>query len=113
MSLKNSVSLILLTSIDSATIAVINYTAINPTGLGAPCFLIRIINNSNEDITVSFDGINDNEFVPKTSYIAINTQTNAAPNNYVSKFSQGTKIYVRGTAGIGLIYLAGYYSPNQ
>lgn len=112
MSVTNSVQAIPLTSIDSATLTA-NYQAINVGGLAAPCFLIRVINASNVPVTISYDGVNDNDYLPANTVLQLNFQANSQPNNQVAKLSQGTKISVKGNVGIGLIYVAGYTQRNQ
>ena len=108
---KNSMLAIEMESIDSATFTG-NYQAINVDGLTEPCSIIRIVNDSDRDITVSYDGILDNDYIRTGSNLDLNFQTNAQPNNKVAKMAQGTVIYVAGLAGgTGLIYLAGYYQP--
>lgn len=108
---KNSMLAIEMESIDSATFTG-NYQAINVGGLTEPCSIIRIINDSDRDIVVSYDGVLDNDFVGNGDHMDLNFQTNSQPNNKVAKMAQGTVVYVAGLAGgTGLIYLAGYYQP--
>ena len=110
MAFKDKISSIPLTSIDSATVSG-TYQAINSSGLDNPCFLIRIINDSSQDVTISYDGTTDNDYLRTTETLSLPFQTNARPSNFVANIPKGTKVYVKGTAGTGAIYLAGYYSP--
>lgn len=112
MSSKNSVKAIPLTFIQSSVIDD-TYSLIDANGLPNACFLLKIINNSNEDVTVSYDGDTDQEYVPKNTIATINAQTNAGPNSFVTLFPVGMGIYVKGTAGTGDVYLAGYYVPQN
>jgi hypothetical protein len=107
MPVKNAATPIPLTSIDSTAVTD-TYQAINTTGLPFPCFSINILNDSDEDITVSFDGVNDHEYIVSDFDRDILFQTNAQPTNSVALLPQGTKIYVKGTAGTGYIYLSGW-----
>jgi len=109
MPVKNIVAAIKLTNIASSTLTGA-YQAIN-TGLSSPCFLIRIINNSSTDVTVSYDGINDNDYIPHGTFVDLNFATNSQPNNNCALMPINTIVYVKGTAGTGNIYLAGYYQP--
>lgn len=112
MAVKNSIQAIELTSIDSATFTGA-YQAINASGLDNSCFMIRIINNSNRDITISYDGTNDHDFVQDTLSLQVNFQTNAQPNTNIANIRKGTIVYVKGTAGgTGLVYLAAYYQAQ-
>lgn len=106
---SNSVKAIVLTNIASSTLTS-SYKPINASGLDQPCFTIRITNNSSNDVTISYDGINDNEIVLKSGGIFdSNSQTNSLPNNKVAMWNKGKVIYIKGTAGTGNIYLSGYY----
>ena len=108
MAAKNRVNNITLTSIDSATFTGA-LQVINTNGLDESCFLIRIINNSDKDITISYDGLIDHDFVGTLSTLQLPAQSNAQPSSFISNISKGTKVYVKGAAGTGLVYLAGYY----
>lgn len=107
---KNIVRAIPLTTIASSTVSGA-YAAINPNGLPNSCFMIEIINASSMAITVSYDGSTDNDFVPANTVRMLEFQTNAQPNNWQASLAQGTIVYVKGTAGTGNVYLAGYFQP--
>jgi hypothetical protein len=106
----NRVKALILKSFDSAGLSG-TYQAISATGTEAPCFFLRIVNNSNTSITISYDGTNDNEFLLATSSLEIASQTNSIPAGRIALFPIGQKVYVKGSAGVGLIYLSGYYQP--
>lgn len=112
MGLKNTVQAIALSSIDSATFTGA-YQVVNTLGLPQSCFLIRIINNSNIGVTVSYNGTMDNDFVRAGESMTLNFQGNSQPNNHVAKLPVGTKVYVKAAAGAGFVYLAGYFQPVQ
>lgn len=105
---KNSIQAIPLTSLDTSTLSG-DYIAINATGTTEPCVLIRVINDSDTDLTVSYDGSNDHDYVRTGSVLDINLQTNSQPNSKVAQLSRGTVVYVKSAAGTGNVYLAGYY----
>ena len=111
MAVKNSVQALALTSIDSATFTGA-YQAVNAAGLSKNCFMIRLTNNSNKDITVSYNGTTDHDFVKAGASIQLEFQTNSQPNNLIANMAAGTIVYVKGAAGTGLVYLAGYYQPS-
>lgn len=112
MSVKNSIQPIPLTSINSATFTG-NYQLISGAGgLTNSCIILRIINNSNIGVTVSYDGINDHDFVPANSVLQLPFQSNAQPNNFSALIAKGTRIYVKAAAGAGIVYLSGYYQPQ-
>lgn len=101
MSFKNRLQPVPLTSVDVSTLTDISYTVVNGDGLPFPCSLMRISNNSGVDILISFDGINDHEFVFNDQVVALNAQTNAAPTNFVSLFPKGQKVYAKVYTGTG------------
>lgn len=105
---QDSVKPLLLKSKASSTVTG-TYAAINALGFEHSPFLIRINNASNQGITVSYDGINDHEFVLSNDFVEIPSQANAQPNARVALFPKNTVVYVKGTAGAGTIYLSGYY----
>lgn len=112
MAVKNSVAAVILTSLDSAVFDG-TLVAINPNGLPEACFMIRVINNSDKDIVISYNGGDGHDFVPHGQTLQIESQMNSQPNNFICKFPKGTIVYAAGTdAGTGLVFLAGYYQVN-
>lgn len=85
------------------------YQAINTSGLGEACFMIRLVNTTNGAVDVSYDGTNDHDVIPLTSYIEVSGQTNAQPQGWTAVFAKGQKIYVKGSAAAGSVYLSAYY----
>lgn len=75
------------------------------------CCIVRIINASNAQVLVSFDGANDHDVVLAAGALQLNAQTNSQPNNFIANVAKGSLIYVKG-AGAGNVYLAGYYQPS-
>lgn len=86
-----------------------NYEPINPGGLPGACFKIRITNDSNADITISFNGVDDNEISIATTIIELDFQNNAQPNSNLALLPKGTQVFIKGGAGVGNIYMAAYY----
>ncbi len=105
---QNSVKPLLLGSLASASV-IATYLPANGIGFAHAPFLVRIINASNAAVTVSYNGIDDHDFVPANSVLELPTQTNSQPNAQVALFSKNTVVYVKGAAGMGTIYVAGYY----
>lgn len=111
MAVKNSISAVPLATFSSASVTG-SYLPVITGGLAKSCFLIRITNASTKDITISFDGTTD------ADYIFSNTANNIPgiypliPNTNSAQFAHGTQIYVKGTAGTGNIYVAGYYQSQ-
>ena len=104
----NYVLPITMTSKNSATFTG-GYDVVN-AGLTNPCFMLRIINDSSEDIEVSFDGTVSHDYIVSGDTLQIYAQANAQPNGCVANFRKGQPIYVKSGAGQGCIYVAAYYS---
>jgi hypothetical protein len=88
------------------------YDLINLGGLSHACFLIRILNRSNVSLEISYDAVHTHDFIPADSSMELNFQTNSQPSNYVALMRKGQLVYVLNPnqgAGVGYIYLIGYY----
>jgi len=105
---QNSVKPFTLSSILSSTVTGL-YAPLNGTGFQQAPFFIRIVNASTTAITISYNGVNDHEFIPSNGVFELPSQTNSQPNGHVALFPKNTIVYVKGTAGTGNIYLSGYY----
>lgn len=115
MAVKNNVLPIPATSVDSATFGAAYVLLSATAGIPFPLFLVRIFNNSNVNVLISYDGTNTHDFVTAGGVLELNFQTNSQPNTMIAKLAAGTKIYAKATtggAGVGLVYLAGYYQPQ-
>ncbi len=112
MSVKNTVNAVEMFFIASGVIESDEYTAINSGGLPFACFLLRIINDSDEGVLVSYDGVTDHDFVSQNQTLQIPFQANSQPNNHVALIPKGTTVYVKGTAGDGDVYVAAYYQKS-
>jgi len=112
MASKNSVLALELTTFNSASLTAA-YQAINVNGFQHPLFLLRIVNNATTAITISYDGITDHDYIAPNSTTQIPFQTNGQPNNFCAGMKQGTEVFVKGTAGVGTVAVAGYYQPTQ
>lgn len=113
MAYKNTVLPIPLTSINSATFTGAYQLLSGAAGLTNACIMLHIVNNANVSITISYDGVNDHDFLLPATDRELNFQTNANPQAYAASLAQGTKVYVKGAAGVGLVYLSGWYQPKE
>ena len=109
---KDSIKPLLITSVDSSTLGLGAYSVINADGLDGPCFMIRITNASSAPIIISYDGLVDHDVLVDDDVLQLDFQTNSRPGNKVAQMAKGTKIYVRGAAGQGFIYLSGWYQES-
>jgi hypothetical protein len=107
MALTSAVKAINLSSLDAAGLTG-GYDVIN-AGLSHSCFKLRFINDSNVAVGISFDGVNTHDYIRSASDFTLDFQNNAGPSGYRAMMAKGTKVYLIGVAGKGLIYLSGYY----
>lgn len=88
------------------------FLPINVDPLPEPCFLVRIINASTEDIWISYDGVTTHDYLPSGHIATIDYQTNALPNACVAQEPKGLIVYVKDVNAplkpMGYIYLAAY-----
>jgi hypothetical protein len=71
--------------------------------------LLKITNNSDVDVTISWDGTNDHEFVPSGSFVLLDFCSNRAWDAQLVAAAQ-TQFYIKGSAGTGSVYLSTYYA---
>jgi hypothetical protein len=109
MAVRNTVSAIPLAAVDAATF---NGAYQLVGGLPHACFMLRFINNTTEDVLVSYDGVTDNDVIVHDTTVQIESQTNSQPNNFTCLFGKGMNIYLKAATGTGEFYIAGYYQIN-
>lgn len=110
---KNIVKAIPLGTFDAAALTA-NYQPIYAGGLPHALSLLRIINKSDTDIVISYDGITDNDFITVGTTFILPAQMSSQPNNQVMQIPAGSMLSVRHdkVAGVGTIYVSGYYNPE-
>ncbi len=95
-----------LRSIDSATFTGLNQNLGTP--LAHPGYIVKLVNVSNVLVTISVDGINDVDVAPANSFWLYD-EGKVGLNGGMPALPQGTQIQVRGSAGVGLVYLVVQY----
>lgn len=94
-------------SIDVSGIAAGAFSAMGDPLEGALAF-IRITNSSNVAVFISYNGLVDHEYIPAGGKMEHYFMVDLIPN--VALLRKGKVIYVRGNAGVGSVYLSGYYN---
>ena len=92
--------------IDSATFNN-SYQAVG-SALTRPIRIVKIVNNSDEDIDISTDGVTDHDACPAGGFCLYDLTANKVQYQGQSGafFAEGTQFYVKGAAaGTGLVYL--------
>lgn len=95
-----------LRSIDSATFTGA-YQAVG-TPFNYPIRILKIINNSDENVSVSWDGIADHDFIPAATFALYDFGTNRGNSSPGLDLPQGIQISVKGSAGTGLVYVVAF-----
>jgi|SRR3990167_2179318 len=78
-------------------------------GLPRSCFLIRLVNLSNVPVFFSYNNNDLHEVVPAGQTVTLPGFSNAKPGEVLPMFARGMQFSVFGVAGIGNIYLVGYF----
>ncbi len=85
--------------------------------LGSPltlaCCLIKFVNNSSSDVTISWDGLNDHDFIPANSFALYDVCSDAGTIRglYVPR---GTQFYVKGTGVLAeSVYLVAFHTSED
>lgn len=106
MAYSNRISFEVLRTLDSSTMASSSTYYNIGTKLDNASYKLKIVNNSNVLVTISIDGINDYDVIPKTSYVLYdNSQAQMSTANLPS-IPAGTQFSAKAaSAGEGLIYL--------
>lgn len=112
MSYQNRIKIQELSTFNAASLTA-NYQEINSTGFPEPIVILRIVNASDADITLSYDGSTDQEFIPGTaaaiprSMLQLDFTSTPSTTGYLY-LAKGTKVFVKGSAGTGTIYISAY-----
>ena len=104
MSYTNKITWNPLQSIDSSTFTgsyLLLGTLLNPATI------CKIVNNSNVLVTISVDGLQDHDILPANSFVLYDEDASGTPDPQV--LPNGTKFFVKGSVGSGLVYLISQY----
>lgn len=80
---------------------------------GHPMRVVKFVNNTNQDVLVSYDAVNDNDFVPANGFTLYDVTTNAYNEGGKFVFQNETPIFVKGTAGTGTFYVVAAYGKGE
>lgn len=78
-----------------------------------PMRMICIVNNTNGDLTFSFDTVNDNLFVPAGGFKLFDLTTNKNDPDTTFVFRIFTQVYVKGSPSSGSVYLEAIYGQGE
>ena len=83
------------------------------TPLANSARLVKFVNNTNQTVLVSWDGINDHDVLPSGSFALYDFTSNRGnPSPYLAA-AQGTQFYVSASAGTGTFYCVVFYGHTS
>lgn len=90
-----------------------SYAAIG-TPFGHAMRIIRVVNATQGDMFISFDGVNNNLFLPAGSFVLYDYSTNTEPSVYF-QLAKNTQVYCKqSTAPIsGAVYVEAIYGFGE
>jgi len=110
-SISNKLLPLVIGTIDSATFTGSYQLVLT---LSHPVVFLRIVNSSNTNVGVSFDGTHDHDFVPTVSQFNLPVGALNQAGNYNCFIPSGTSIYVKAAANManaGIVTVSAYYQP--
>ena len=106
---QNTIKAIPLTIFDSAGLGAA-YESMNSPGFEHPVVYVTITNDSDQDIFISYDSVEDHDIVFHGGMLILFPQMLSLPNNKVAMFSRNQDIFGRVEApATGDVYIAAYY----
>ena len=75
--------------------------------------LVKIVNNTNGDLTISYDGSTDNDFVPAGGFTLYDFTTNRVSSEGTFVFQPGTQVYAKGTPSTGSCYVVAVFGRGE
>lgn len=91
------------------------YTAVG-TAIAHPMRQLKFVNNTDSDIIVSFDGTNNNDFVPTYGFSLYDFTTNKTLPDTTFVIQNGTQVYAKyATAAptVGSFYVVAVYGQGD
>lgn len=108
MAYTNQVQYETIRSIDSSTFTG-SYQALG-SAISHPACIVKLVNNSNKDVTISINGTNDHDFLPSGGFMLYDYTSNTPSGSVNGVFApQRRQYFVKGSAGTGSVYLVVQY----
>lgn len=77
--------------------------------LAHPSRIVKFTNNTATTVTISWDGTNDHEILPTTSFVLLDVSTNREISD-IFNIAAGVQFYVKGSVSTGTFYISSYYA---
>jgi hypothetical protein len=75
--------------------------------------LVRFQNTTDAGITLSFDGVADNLYLPSQTFLLFDITTNRLGNLTTWCFQNGTQVYAAGSPSMGAVYVECLYGQGD
>lgn len=85
------------------------------TPFGHPMRIIKIVNTTNADMVISFDGTNDNDYIPAGSFALYDLSANEDNGSAGWFFRVGTQVYVKynSAPSSGSVFVTTLYGKGE
>lgn len=83
-----------------------SYQVVSAGGFSKDLCVYKVYNASSQDVTISYNGTDDNDIIPAGGTFIFDIQANAEGNR--AGWPAGRELYVKGTASAGTLYETGY-----
>ena len=108
---SNRLKNIILTDFDASTLNAA-YQVINGSGTEDPCIAFKFFNSSASLILLSYDGVNNHDFVPPGGTFIFDAEANADGwgdgNGGHKELPQGTRVFAKTTSATDRLIFVGY-----
>ena len=92
-----------------------NYAAVGAV-LANPIISYKISNDTDVNLLISYDGVNDHEFVASNSFVLYDTGANKSNRGEGLYLAQGDRIYVKEESAVvssGNVYFSTYFASGN
>jgi len=74
--------------------------------------IVKITNNTDAGLDISWDGITDHDFLPATTSMVLDFGSNASQQGGYLEQPAGSRLYVKGSPSSGSVYLTVIYASS-
>lgn len=96
-----------------ATLLDLTFQVCDP-GILNPCIMLKIVNTSDANVIISYDGVHGHDVILASSDIVLPFQEGSRQPGHKAMFARGTPVYLmaeNGAAQLGEVFIISYYQP--
>lgn len=83
------------------------------TPFSHPMRLVKFVNITDGNLTISFDGVNDNDIIPAGGFALYDLTTNKILPDTTFVFQEGTQVFIKGTVTTGNFYVVAIFGRGD